>query len=373
MSEGYGDELLALEERCQQADFGFRKCIETLQPILAAANKVGSSWSGSNLGYQSRVYFEGLSPPPPGSAFNMEVGLTGSWYDEIDSRWREMPFDAVQDYIYARAGNPHLDEVRENSAHLGRLFETSKSEAISLLTIADESGTDSFLAEIRRKIGELKVFSYDELGRSMIRSGQYVSRDYLAMSQGVMTAPHQSGLADMMSLTAASHALKSLAELSKQAGSHMSRLNRRARADQLVGTNIFIGHGRSKDWRVLKDFIKDRLALPYDEFNRVPVAGVTNVARLSQMLTDAAFALIVLTAEDEQADGTMHARMNVVHEVGLFQGKLGFTKAIVVLEDGCQEFSNIQGLGQIRYPAGKIEAAFEEIRMVFEREGLVQD
>ena len=67
----------------------------------------------------------------------------------------------------------------------------------------------------------------------------------------------------------------------------------------------------------------------------------------------------------------MQARMNVIHEVGLFQGRLGFTKAIVVLEEGCEEFSNIQGLGQIRFPKNNISAAFEEIRAVLEREGLV--
>lgn len=78
-----------------------------------------------------------------------------------------------------------------------------------------------------------------------------------------------------------------------------------------------------------------------------------------------------MTAEDEQSDGTMHSRMNVVHEAGLFQGRLGFQRAIVLLEDGCEEFSNIQGLGQIRFPRGNIKAVFEDIRQVLEREGLV--
>ena len=78
-----------------------------------------------------------------------------------------------------------------------------------------------------------------------------------------------------------------------------------------------------------------------------------------------------MTAEDELADGSTQARMNVIHEVGLFQGRLGFTKAIVLLEDGCQEFSNIQGLGQIRFPKDNIAAKFEEIRQVLEREGVI--
>ena len=126
-------------------------------------------------------------------------------------------------------------------------------------------------------------------------------------------------------------------------------------------------------WKDLKDFIQDRLGLAWDEFNRVPVAGVTNIARLSQMLDDAGIAFLVMTAEDEQRDGAMHARMNVVHEAGLFQGRLGFTKSIVVLEEGCEEFSNIEGLGQIRFPAGRISAVFEDIRQVLEREKMLPE
>lgn len=67
----------------------------------------------------------------------------------------------------------------------------------------------------------------------------------------------------------------------------------------------------------------------------------------------------------------MNARLNVVHEAGLFQGRLGFRKAIVLLEEGCEEFSNIHGLSQIRFPKGDISARFEKIREVLEREGLI--
>jgi predicted nucleotide-binding protein len=160
-------------------------------------------------------------------------------------------------------------------------------------------------------------------------------------------------------------------DIARKAASHLQRKDRLRRRTETVGTNVFIGHGRSNAWRELKDFVQDRLHLPWDEFNRVPVAGITNVARLIEMLDAAAIAFLIMTAEDEMADGALQARMNVVHEAGLFQGRLGFTKAIVLLEDGCEQFSNIEGLGQIRFPAGNITAAFEEIRRVLEREGLL--
>ena len=108
-----------------------------------------------------------------------------------------------------------------------------------------------------------------------------------------------------------------------------------------------------------------------NEFNRVPVAGVTNIERMSQMMDAAAIAVLIMTGEDEQTDGKLHARMNLVHEAGLFQGRLGIARAIVLLEEGCEEFSNIAGLGQIRFPPNNIKAAFEQIREVLEREGLL--
>ena len=89
------------------------------------------------------------------------------------------------------------------------------------------------------------------------------------------------------------------------------------------------------------------------------------------MLDASCFAFIVMTAEDEHADKTKHARASVIHEVGLFQGRLGFERAIVLLEDGCEEFSNINGIGQIRFPPADIASKFEEIRRVLEREKLL--
>ena len=135
---------------------------------------------------------------------------------------------------------------------------------------------------------------------------------------------------------------------------------------------IFIGHGRSLVWLLLKDFIKDTLKLSYEEFNRVSTAGEFTGARLKKMLDESCMAFLIMTGEDEQADGSLHARENVIHEVGLFQGRLGFKKAIILLEDGCKDFSNIHGLIYIPFPKGKIEAAFEEIRGVLKRESILK-
>ena len=201
--------------------------------------------------------------------------------------------------------------------------------------------------------------------------GQIMTRDMIAMGQGNKVPPHLRLKAEAGAIRQPFIICDEASKICRKAASHLERKEQRVVRESRVGTNVFNGHGRSQAWRELKDFVQDRLHLPWDEFNRVPVAGVTNQARLAEMLDAAAVALVVMTAEDETAEGAMQARMNVIHEVGLFQGRLGFTKAIVVLEESCEEFSNIQGLGQIRFPAGNIASCFEEVRRVLEREGVI--
>ena len=88
------------------------------------------------------------------------------------------------------------------------------------------------------------------------------------------------------------------------------------------------------------------------------------------MLEESCMAFLIMTGEDEQADGSLRARDNVIHEVGLFQGKLGFERAIILLEEGCEDFSNIHGITYIPFPKGKINTTFGEIIRVLKRESI---
>jgi predicted nucleotide-binding protein len=134
---------------------------------------------------------------------------------------------------------------------------------------------------------------------------------------------------------------------------------------------IFIGHGRAKDWLVLKEFLRERLHITCVEFNSESAAGLPTQQRLEDLLMQATFAFLVMTAEDQHADGRRHARENVIHEVGLFQGKLGFRKAILLVEDECEKPSNVHGLTYIAFPKHRIDAACEEVRRVLEREHVI--
>jgi predicted nucleotide-binding protein len=112
---------------------------------------------------------------------------------------------------------------------------------------------------------------------------------------------------------------------------------------------VFIGHGHSEDWKELRDHLRDMHGFEVEAYEAKPRAGQTIENVLQAMLAKATIAFFVMTGEDETVAGSMNPRLNVVHELGLFQGRLGFNKGIVLLKRGAAEFSNIAGLQQIRF------------------------
>ena len=343
---------------------------EPADALTRAAEEVGKSWSGSNLGYHARTYYRDYESPPNDDMFSQEWGLM---FGGEGRGWKTLSDEDVRAEILRRAGVTDLQQLRDGAVGAFDAFREHK-EAISSIFASCMAGTDdTYLTALKKKVGDASVPSLRSIARSYVPSGAVMSRDSMAVDQGLAVAPHQQILGEVRGILGQFEAARTLASYAKNGADHLRRNPSDpplTTAPQL-GSRVFLGHGQSQQWRELKDFIQERLGLQVDEFNRVPVAGITTIARLSDMLNNAAFACLIMTAEDEQADGTKAARANVIHEAGLFQGRLGFERAIVLLEDGCDEFSNITGLSQLRYPAGRISAIFEDLRAVLEREGLL--
>lgn len=131
---------------------------------------------------------------------------------------------------------------------------------------------------------------------------------------------------------------------------------------------IFIGHGRDSQWKELKDHLHEKHGYEVVAYEIGPKAGTSVKDVLEKMINESSFAILVMTGEDEYNDGTIHARGNVIHETGLFQGHLGFEKAIILKEDGVVEFSNIFGLNQIRFPKGNISGTYGDVLATIKRE-----
>ena len=342
-----------------------------LNMVWERAREVAKSASGSWLGYQANVYYRDFQAPPAGVHFDIEHGMSGTYFSGPDHNWIELTGQQVFDLLVDESAKDALATAETQAEEGLLLLKSVKADVGSILTVYLDAHDDKYISRLSEEIEKAKVLHAGDIANQLFPNRQLITSDMRAVQQGTWAPPHVKVQARITAAHQPAAHCRELADRLEKIASHLSRVSKFEARSARVGTNIFIGHGRSFVWRDLKEFVRDRLSLPYDEFNRIPVAGITNIARLSEMLEAAACAFIIMTADDELADGKVQARMNVIHEVGLFQGRLGFTKAIVLLEEGCEEFSNIQGLGQIRFPKGNIAAKFEEIRLVLEREGVL--
>lgn len=370
------DDLVRVVRRCERAanTMDAEPIASMLTRLQTEATNVGQAASGGWLGYHANVYVEGLRPKEPGDYFDTEWGSQGAYGNQTQGGpWAIYDYDSVLREIKRRAQIPDTSIIEATAQAIGSVFDECRTELLPTIDALLASKADEAIKKVRSQIDALKSHhSETDLFRAMVAGKQFATRDSRAMSEGVRAPPHVK--VGLWVLCQRSYQSKAQ-ELAKHATYLVKYIEktRKLKGKTVAKTDgkIFIGHGRSSAWKDLKDFLQDRLGLAWDEFNREATAGITTKERLEAMLDDSCFAFIVMTAEDEQADKTKHARANVIHEAGLFQGRLGFRRAIVLLEQGCEEFSNINGLGQIRFPPGNIASKFEEIRMVLEREKIL--
>jgi predicted nucleotide-binding protein len=131
---------------------------------------------------------------------------------------------------------------------------------------------------------------------------------------------------------------------------------------------VFVGHGRNPLWRELKDHLQDKHGIKVEAYEIGARAGHAVRDVLERMLEKSSFAVLVMTGEDETVDGCRRARQNVIHEIGLFQGRLGSSRAVVLVEAGTEVFSNMEGIEQIRFSQGNIKETFGEVLATIRRE-----
>jgi predicted nucleotide-binding protein len=130
---------------------------------------------------------------------------------------------------------------------------------------------------------------------------------------------------------------------------------------------IFMGHGRNQQWQKLKSHLQDQHNLEVQAYETGARAGHTIRDILGSMSKTSSLALLVLTGEDKSEDG-MRARQNVIHECGLFQGRLGFDRAIMLVEKDVKLASNFDGIQQLRFAKGRISEVFGHVIATLRRE-----
>ena len=130
---------------------------------------------------------------------------------------------------------------------------------------------------------------------------------------------------------------------------------------------VFISHGHNEVVKLkLRNFVKERLGFDPLVLAEQPDEGLTVIEKLEKYASGCVFALIVLTADDETADGGSRTRQNVIHELGYCQGFLGRNKVLLLKQTSVELFSNISGLIYKEFSENHIESIYEDIRCALE-------
>jgi predicted nucleotide-binding protein len=122
---------------------------------------------------------------------------------------------------------------------------------------------------------------------------------------------------------------------------------------------IFVVHGRNEAAKLgVQGFLRDVTSLDPVILHLQRNVGRTLIEKFEEEGADAAFAVVILTADDvgranDEKDLHPRGRQNVVFEFGYFVSAIGRSRTAVLYEEGVELPSDIDGLVYIPYdPAG---------------------
>jgi sugar/nucleoside kinase (ribokinase family) len=137
------------------------------------------------------------------------------------------------------------------------------------------------------------------------------------------------------------------------------------RRGEATPRGVFVAHGGNPQWRAVKAFVEEDMRLPVFSFESGVWSGTQVTDALDDLLARCGFAVCVLTAEDLGTDGEWRARQNVIHEVGLFQGRYGFDRVILLVEEGIRAVPRTAEPFTVTFPRNRIDTAFWRLRRMF--------
>jgi hypothetical protein len=250
------DELIEIGEQLDsiRAKFDSTEVTVSLQRLEDAAGKVGKSWSGSWLGYHSRIYYRNFQSPRPGAHFSQEWGPMHYFTDGTSGDWEGYDYDSVRNIVHEIAGNPDLAAVRKLDESARSSIENKRLEILSSISTALTQRDDPFLSKLKEDLNATAIPTASDFVKPRMPTGQFISRDTVAIGQGFQSPPHLDVWGEVMAFRVPIRVCEFLSKTARQAGAHLARLERYSRGKANIGGKIFIGHGRSLIWKDLKEF-----------------------------------------------------------------------------------------------------------------------
>src|SRR3972149_10092992 len=208
-------ELIEISIKCEETIklFESDEIESTVTNLQNAINEVGKARSGSWLGYHSLVYYKDFKTPPAGCHFSSEWGFGDYFSNPTTGDWVEYTVEYIEKVIMRKAKNPNIELIKETSQKGKEIFEDCKEKFLinieALLTVQH----NSFLESIKEESSKIKIITQVEMIKYLTPKGQFITRDSLAMSQGIKTPPHLGIYCELQSYLYPKEALEDLLKL----------------------------------------------------------------------------------------------------------------------------------------------------------------
>jgi sugar/nucleoside kinase (ribokinase family) len=282
---------------------------------------------------------------------------------------------ALADYLllnhreFVELGQKTAGDSDEDVA--SRLLDRLSSDR-AMVVVKQRSGVHSWRREIGKVIGEFypQILLPDDEIEDATGAGDVFAAGLLA----VLTCDRlQIELGSLLGMTLARHKLRYVgshghAQLAKVTREFIGSRDA-ARRTAVLPNGVFVAHGRSPSWLAVKAFVEERFGLPVYSFESDAWGSRPVTEALADYLERCSFAICVLTAEDATGDGHFMARQNVVHEIGLFQGRYGFDRVLVLAEEGCEFLPQGVDRYTISFPQHAIDKTFWHLDRMIQAQG----
>ena len=333
---------------------------ETVRKVRDEAQRVEKSWCGSSLGNHAKMYYQGLEPVPKHAYWDVEWGMAdGDLHpSKTKGTWQKYMIDEINDEIYSRCGTMQ-DEMSDYDAHLFRTFEEAEAELMGILEQSEgemaEATRQRLLKDTKAQRGNLTTPAHEATQMALAHTPT-ISRDLENVARGPIPAAHHHILAEVQALRQLELGVEQLGKIASQITQATRQKQTRQESEKMRDSKVFIGHdGQSHTWRAVKDYLEKK-GFEVDEFERTSVAGKQIKDRLEEMMEDAGWAVMIVTARDMEPSST-----NVIHEIGFAQGRLGWEKVIILLQEGCTVPSNLNGTVRLPFKDENIKSVFSDL------------
>lgn len=221
-----------------------------LNELIDKSYTINQSWSGSILGYHSKIYYKNFQMPPHGTYFSQDWGINNpnadflnnlSWFPNSSivgsvGDWREYEFEQVKNEILQNTNESKLQELKDKSFHISKILSKYKTKILSILYAKNLNNKNEFLLNLINKIQKLNLFnSTDFLKVYLARfRGEIHTRDQRAVSQDCRPPAHIIIQGQLIEILSPFLEIDKLIDLVEEILDHLEHININPEKDNLM-------------------------------------------------------------------------------------------------------------------------------------------